>query len=1155
MSWSSRSPSPESTSNHQDTVDVAQSQYGGPFMKFMTAACKASLESEEDNSAEVPSTELGYSLNAIYPNFSLSQTEGDSSELKLVRTKSRPSIRKQDLDSESSEEEEAAGEDITEVPDQPDKSIPEKLQQIFQLPEIEELKGEFPCWLVRTVLLPGYLYLTSHHVCFYASIPKSQETAQKTGFLSKRSKTTKIMTRYWFELKNDVLSWYESSTDLYYPIGAIDLKYALGVENCKHREFGFKIITINRTYHFQADTKQSMVEWINPLQKAIFRAKNSGDSVKIVLPLENVIDIEGNVGFELADTIRLKVIDNDESYAMDEYYFAYFYDTEHACNTLKETWRLHQKSRSEFTRTSIQMDKNDVASTSDTTRSSSKPHQLSKSDADSDKAMLTWLNEKRKSGIKMVYDLWSSSFDHLYSYGGINAGNCYGLQARDKLNEDYRKSFALSDKEEVIAEFVAHLLRTLPYYGKVYISTNHLCFKSRVPGAKVKLIIPLSDIQYIQKHKSFGYFFYGLGILAKSQEEVFLEFSSSNLRDKCFRILGQQVKRVKSGKPAPSETSSEKINENKVLIEEDLGPHVTHVQPPVTKEGPPLLAPYASLYEHTKPSETLHITCLTIGSRGDVQPYIALCKGLMKDGHKCRIATHAEYQRWIESHGIEFRRVGGDPGELMQICIDYGMFSYNFLREGVRRFRGWFDDLMQESWEACQGTRLLIESPSAVMVGVHIAEKLSIPYFRAFTMPWTRTRDFPHPFAMPDTPKGRLYNEMTYIMIDHILYRATAYQTNRFRKEVLDLPPTTLEKLDLYRVPYLYAFSPTIVPHPPDWMDWIHTTGYWFLEQSERDWSPPEDLELFLENARAENRPLVYIGFGSILVDDPDQLTETIIEAVKRVGVRAIVCKGWSARMQEKNSSIKNKVADKKLEKAPDFIYNIDSIPHDWLFPRIHAVVHHGGAGTTAAGLLAGVPTIIKPFFGDQFFWGDRIQEMGLGVCVKKLTVEKLADAILTVTTDVKIIGRARQISEQIRQENGVKNAIRFLYRDLEFARDRMKKDTDSDSWLDLRVDDDGEWTLVDERSKKGTLSTSLPSSIAVPFQSSSNRAVLINSGNSVSSSEELEIMTESGNRSNTDEGNKSDKSWILSSMRSLELPALPISPLPLPHRRNKRQQ
>lgn len=164
-------------------------------------------------------------------------------------------------------------------------------------------------------------------------------------------------------------------------------------------------------------------------------------------------------------------------------------------------------------------------------------------------------------------------------------------------------------------------------------------------------------------------------------------------------------------------------------------------------------------------------------------------------------------------------------------------------------------------------------------------------------------------------------------------------------------------------------------------------SGYWFLDNPDLNWSPPESLTSFLKNGR---KP-VYIGFGSIVVADPDQLIQTVLKAVQKAGIRVILSKGWSARSKKSDDDVNTE----DLLKSMENIYVIDQVPHDWLFPQIAGVVHHGGAGTTAAGLRAGVPTIIKPFFGDQFFWAERVQDVSLrekeGVFFLKLLTHSLA--------------------------------------------------------------------------------------------------------------------------------------------------------------------
>jgi sterol 3beta-glucosyltransferase len=369
-----------------------------------------------------------------------------------------------------------------------------------------------------------------------------------------------------------------------------------------------------------------------------------------------------------------------------------------------------------------------------------------------------------------------------------------------------------------------------------------------------------------------------------------------------------------------------------------------------------------------KAPRKMHITCFTIGTRGDVQPFIALSLGLMKDGHSVRLATHVEFKDWIEKFGIEFAPVKGNPEELIQLCIDHDMFSVGFFREAYSKFLGWIDDLLISCSDACKGTELLIAAPTG-FGGIHVAEALAIPFFSAFPMPWTRTRAFPHPFGVPDRNMGGIFNYMTHVVIEEALGKAMKPMINRWRKNTLGLEPIA-NSLDHRKAPFLYSFSPSIVPNPSDWPDWIHICGYWFLDNSEPDWIAPDTLLEFLENGP----PPVYIGFGSIIVSDPgmnllnvEEMTRTILEGVAQAGVRCILSKGWSTR--GKKSEIETIV-------YPSNVYQLDKVPHDWLFPRCAGVLHHGGAGSTAAGLRAGVPTLIKPFFGDQYFWASRVQEV-----------------------------------------------------------------------------------------------------------------------------------------------------------------------------------
>ncbi len=241
---------------------------------------------------------------------------------------------------------------------------------------------------------------------------------------------------------------------------------------------------------------------------------------------------------------------------------------------------------------------------------------------------------------------------------------------------------------------------------------------------------------------------------------------------------------------------------------------------------------------------------------------------------------------------------------------------------------------------------------------------------------------------------------------------------NNFRVKTLGLEPvsTLWAPGQLYRlkVPYTYLWSPGLVPKPKDWGPEIDIAGFVFLDLAS-SFKPPEDLVKFLD----DGEPPIYIGFGSIVVDDPDKFTKMIFEAVKKAGVRALVSKGWGG------------LGD---DNTPDNVYMLENTPHDWLFPKVKAVVHHGGAGTTAIGLKCGKPTMVVPFFGDQQFWGAMIGESGAGakpVPYKELTVDKLADGIKELLTE-NVANKAQKIAEDIEKEgDGAKNAVTSFHRSL----------------------------------------------------------------------------------------------------------------------------
>lgn len=1142
--------------------------------------------------------------------------------------------------------------------------LAKRLQEIFEYDEPEPVVGEYPCWLLQSVLLQGYLYITAKHICFYAFLPKKavsspfqyrsisrvhdadsiQNTVAKSGFLSKSGKRNPKYNRFWFRLKGDILSYYRDSTNVYFPHGQIDLSYGISANITDKEKEGvhFEVVTRHRTYNFRADSGPSAKEWVKSLQRVIFRSHNDGDSVKISLPIANVIDVEETQMIEFADTCKIRVIDNDETFAIDEYFFSFFSFGKEAIGALKvlieddssparrelsnaettetegatrplsgvsspgsyiagrihppklpetvkatlsplspasprghsprgseDMGRRHSSdghklggrslelsgafhdegrarrsfsgSRRSSSRRRLDDDKKgqqpfgassesyvqssmedpsisnlaassiEDASASQilrnsqvfhqnlthmrsssgdskgkaavhdrhqppelTTQSTERPAEDDSATAPAQSSLPTlqnigkfgayplqragmfagYLNKTRqKMGtllasesmgyVEKVSGMWKGGRKHYDEPDGLKIDDDDDLE-RDAdgnwhtSNERFRAHFALPETEKLQATYFGYILRVLPLYGKIYLSDRTFCFRSLLPGTRTKLILPLHDIENVNKEKGFRFGYSGLVVVIKGHEEIFFEFGQAELRDDCAITLLRGLEATRYLKEAGLLNQEDEEGEDSAVAERDALKSATHDEFPehelklprrtTAMSGElPMLGESDTLSMNFKPKNSMRITCLTIGSRGDVQPYIALCKGLLAQGHKPRIATHAEFQGWIESHGIEFAPVAGDPGELMRLCIENGTFTWAFLREANSTFRGWLDELLNSAAEACEGSELLIESPSA-MAGIHIAEQLGIPYFRAFTMPWTRTRAYPHAFIMPEQKLGGAYNYMTYVMFDNIYWKAIAHQVNKWRNNKLGLPNTSLEKLQPNKVPFLYNFSPSVVAPPLDFSDWIRITGYWFLNEGD-NYQPPEELTAFIKKARDDGKKIVYVGFGSIIVNDPAKMTQEVIDAVLKADVRCILSKGWSERISSKAAAAEE--AKDPLEKdqekpptpepvMPPEIHVIKSAPHDWLFSQIDAAAHHGGSGTTGASLRAGIPTIIRPFFGDQYFFASRVEDLGVGVWVKKWGTNSFGRALFEATRSERMIAKARVLGEEIRSVSSV---------------------------------------------------------------------------------------------------------------------------------------
>jgi sterol 3beta-glucosyltransferase len=419
---------------------------------------------------------------------------------------------------------------------------------------------------------------------------------------------------------------------------------------------------------------------------------------------------------------------------------------------------------------------------------------------------------------------------------------------------------------------------------------------------------------------------------------------------------------------------------------------------------------------------SLKIVMLIVGTRGDVQPFVAIGKKLQECGHQVRLATHANFRDFVKKEGLEFYPLGGDP----KVLAEYMVKNKGFLPSGPSEIsiqRKQIKSIVYSLLDACikpdKDTGVPFR-PNAIIANppayghVHVAEYLKVPLHIFFTMPWTATSAFPHPLARVKQSAG---NRLSYQVVDSLIWLGIRGIINSFRKKYLKLRPITYlsgSQGSISDLPTGYIWSPHLVPKPRDWGPLVDVVGFCFLNLAS-NYKPPEALERFL-NA---GPPPIYIGFGSLPVEDPKGMTKVIVDALNKTGQRGIIGRGWGG------------IGD--LPEVPENIYLVSDCPHDWLFPRCAAVVHHGGAGTTAAGLKAACPTTVVPFFGDQPFWGARVQEKGVGpapIPVKHFDLEKLVSAI-EFMLDPAVKEAALELAKGMEKEDGIQGAVNAFHKHL----------------------------------------------------------------------------------------------------------------------------
>ncbi|WP_404404326.1 glycosyltransferase [Pelagibacterium halotolerans] len=424
---------------------------------------------------------------------------------------------------------------------------------------------------------------------------------------------------------------------------------------------------------------------------------------------------------------------------------------------------------------------------------------------------------------------------------------------------------------------------------------------------------------------------------------------------------------------------------------------------------------------------TKRIAMATLGTQGDIQPYVALARALRERGYSVVLGTTDDFEAMITGYGIEFWSLGSSMQEFVkQAQFDKAMNKSllvnapGLLRQGQRIV----DRAAREAWDMCQGADCIILNMNTSFT-IDIAEALDIPSIVAALQPLNSTSEFP--LCIYYGPSfGRTINKLTYstMTVQQIYYNLPR---NKLRRELMGLEPRKnggfFKDTDGTPLWTLNAYSELVSPRPRDWPKTSVVTGYWMLPDN-TGWEPSEEFKAFL----AKGEKPIYVGFGSMPFG-ADRNTDILREAVALWGGRVVVGRGWGGIKPD--------------ELSPEHVYVIDRAPHDQLFKYVKGVVHHGGAGTTAAGLHLGRPTFVVPQMVDQPYWGRRVYELGCGpkpVRRRKLTPALLADALHDLNTNADYARNAEKLGAELRAEDGTGNAIKVIERVMANYRSRSER-------------------------------------------------------------------------------------------------------------------
>ena len=414
----------------------------------------------------------------------------------------------------------------------------------------------------------------------------------------------------------------------------------------------------------------------------------------------------------------------------------------------------------------------------------------------------------------------------------------------------------------------------------------------------------------------------------------------------------------------------------------------------------------------------MRISMVAIGSTGDVRPYVLLGKELKKRGHEVTIVCFDMTEKMVTEAGLNFAPLAGSVKDIFMAVMTPGTNGFTFLPKFKNALLDDLPQFLHTLEEGCKDAEAIICTFFGSVV-YSIAEKHNIPCIQTHYFLMDYNDMFPITTA-PGLKMGKAWNKVSYKMGYALINTLEWHYLSDWRSEEGMKSKKISMSPDYYinghKIPVLYAISPLLVPRAPEWDEHIHMTGFW-TDPEPCEYEPEPSLVRFLE----EGEKPVYIGFGSMVSGDMGQTLDIVLKAVAASGVRAIIGRGWGGGALDAALSNPN-------------VYVADYIPHDWLFSRVSAVVHHGGAGTTAAGVLACKPTLVVPFGGDQPFWGQRIYDLGIGpkpIKRENLTVEKLADALIKLTHTPRFNVAVSEIGERMKYENGTLLAADIVEREI----------------------------------------------------------------------------------------------------------------------------